>query len=352
MNSRVGVCVLVSLVLLATPVCAVETLWEDDFQSYDAVQEWYDNTADVDPGGDWVVAEYNLAYVQVHESLVSDPPNPEDYGYAINRGDGDKFLHAIAANLPSIMTVDIPTAAETRMAELGNLEVSLDVYNSVTPEYGGWGGDLEIMGYDNVPETYSPTGFDFQLRADGTVYYYETSWVEIPTLSAVYNPDQWHALSVAVNFVANRYALTIDGTTASGLAFHSSNDLDKIQSVTLYVPGASSIYGRSAFDNVSLTADGESSLLGDLDGDGFVGGADLDIVRSFWGQEVTPGNKLHGDPSGDGFVGGDDLDEVRAHWGEGTPPGPAPVPEPAVWVLVVAGGLWLVVRRATVRKTF
>ena len=71
-------------------------------------------------------------------------------------------------------------------------------------------------------------------------------------------------------------------------------------------------------------------LVGDLDGDGFVGGSDLDIIRSFWGQAVTPGNLLHGDPSGDGFVGGDDLDILRAHWGEGTPPGAAP--EPSTWI--------------------
>ena len=72
---------------------------------------------------------------------------------------------------------------------------------------------------------------------------------------------------------------------------------------------------------------------GDLDGDGFVGGTDLDIVRSFWGQSVTAGNRLHGDVSGDGVVGGDDLDEVRAHWGEGTPPDPSAVPEPSTIVL-------------------
>ena len=81
---------------------------------------------------------------------------------------------------------------------------------------------------------------------------------------------------------------------------------------------------------------------GDLNGDGFVGGDDLDIVRSFWGQSVTPGNKLHGDPSEDGFVGGDDLDEVRAHWGEGTPP-MAEVPEPASFILLTMGTLALLV---------
>ena len=80
---------------------------------------------------------------------------------------------------------------------------------------------------------------------------------------------------------------------------------------------------------------------GDLNDDGFVSGDDLDIVRSFWGQSVTPGSKLHGDPSGDGLVGGDDLDEVRAHWGEGTTPPNAEVPEPSTFILLTMGTLAL-----------
>ena len=73
-------------------------------------------------------------------------------------------------------------------------------------------------------------------------------------------------------------------------------------------------------------------LAGDLDGDGFVGGNDLDIIRSFWGQSVTPGNLLHGDASANGVCSGQDLDIVRAHWGEGTPPGTSAVPEPSTWI--------------------
>jgi hypothetical protein len=77
---------------------------------------------------------------------------------------------------------------------------------------------------------------------------------------------------------------------------------------------------------------------GDLDGDGFVGIADLNIVLGVWNQNVTPGDKLQGDPSGDGFVGIDDLNFVLGNWNAGTPPATTSVPEPASLALIVIGG--------------
>jgi len=90
-----------------------------------------------------------------------------------------------------------------------------------------------------------------------------------------------------------------------------------------------------------ISLEGPGPLPGDLNDDGFVGGDDLDIVRSFWGQNVPAGDLLSGDPSEDGFVGGDDLDIVRANWGQGTPPSPSAVPEPTSVILLVTAGLVL-----------
>ena len=75
---------------------------------------------------------------------------------------------------------------------------------------------------------------------------------------------------------------------------------------------------------------------GDLNGDWFVGGAELDIVRSFWGQTVPRGSLLHGDVSGNGVCSRQDMDIVRAHWGaRGIPPAPAAIPEPAAIALLL-----------------
>jgi len=84
-------------------------------------------------------------------------------------------------------------------------------------------------------------------------------------------------------------------------------------------------------------------LRGDLDGDGFVGINDLNIVLSDWNLAIPPGNPL-ADPSGDGFVGIDDLNTVLGNWNAGTPPPPvseANIPEPATALLLLGGLLSL-----------
>ena len=61
------------------------------------------------------------------------------------------------------------------------------------------------------------------------------------------------------------------------------------------------------------------ALPGDLNLDGTVSSADLDIVRSHWGETVPAGDWTQGDPTGDGTVNSDDLNIIRANWGAATP---------------------------------
>jgi len=58
---------------------------------------------------------------------------------------------------------------------------------------------------------------------------------------------------------------------------------------------------------------------GDLNGDGFVGQTDLDIVLDNWGLNQPPADP-RADPSGDGFIGQTDLDYVLQDWGKGSQP--------------------------------
>ena len=102
--------------------------------------------------------------------------------------------------------------------------------------------------------------------------------------------------------------------------------------LTAAVDGSGALIGGGLFEawqGLSLDV-----LDGDLDGDGFVGINDLNIILANWNQSVPPGNPL-ADPSGDGFVGIDDLNEVLGNWNAGTPPTMA-VPEPGTLGLLLS----------------
>ncbi|MEZ6192262.1 MAG: hypothetical protein R3C45_13365 [Phycisphaerales bacterium] len=109
--------------------------------------------------------------------------------------------------------------------------------------------------------------------------------------------------------------------------------------------------------------DGNAPQYGDLNFDLFVGISDLNIILGNWNQTVLPGDYASGDidgdgfvgiadlnavlgnwnyqipvidpradPSGDDFVGIEDLNLVLGNWNQGTPPSSAIVPEPGTLV--------------------
>ena len=89
----------------------------------------------------------------------------------------------------------------------------------------------------------------------------------------------------------------------------------------------------------SVTSVIPPNLSGDLDGDGFVGITDLNIVLSNWNQNVPPANPA-ADPTGDDFVGIEDLNVVLGNWNAGTPPNSnANIPEPGSLAVLGAGVL-------------
>lgn len=101
-------------------------------------------------------------------------------------------------------------------------------------------------------------------------------------------------------------------------------------------------YGTAITDVIAVP---DFTLTGDLDGDGFVGLDDLDIILNNWNLSIPPGDPL-ADPTGDSFVGLEDLDLVLQNWNAGTPPaGGSAVPEPASAALVGMGSLFFLRKR-------
>jgi len=98
--------------------------------------------------------------------------------------------------------------------------------------------------------------------------------------------------------------------------------------------------GLSEGQSLSVRYITDEGQAGDLNGDGFVGAEDLDIVLSRWGDSVARGALIYGDAVADGTIDDADLQVVRDHWGEGTlPSGNVPEPGTLLALLGLAGTL-------------
>jgi hypothetical protein len=138
--------------------------------------------------------------------------------------------------------------------------------------------------------------------------------------------DTNQAEAVTIDVLANDSGpngneLSVSELTQPG---HGSASINADDTVT-YTP-APDWYGTDSF--TYTVTDGETSadasvfvdvtaavhvLPGDLNHDGLVSQADLDLVLGNWARQVPPGSSL--DPSGDGLVGQADLDLVLRNWG-------------------------------------
>ena len=82
-------------------------------------------------------------------------------------------------------------------------------------------------------------------------------------------------------------------------------------------------------------------VLGDVNFDGIVNIFDINLISSNWNSTGPTG-----DANGDKVVNIFDINLVSSHWNETVPGGTTAVPEPATWVLLVLGAVFLVGRAA------
>ena len=169
------------------------------------------------------------------------------------------------------------------------------------------------------------------------MYYYNAGWVSTglaPTL------DTWEHYSLTYTVGDSTFDLAVGASTATGLALTTATAPTVIDRVKIMSGGASNTL--SYLDNPTVSIESVGGLLGDLDGDGFVGINDLNIILANWNQS-TPIDDPRADVTGegdvpDGFVGISDLNVVLGNWNAGTPPtDSAAVPEPATLGLLGAG---------------
>jgi len=111
----------------------------------------------------------------------------------------------------------------------------------------------------------------------------------------------------------------------------AGSTFDNYNAISVWCVQFTANFGSGAFS---------TPLVGDPNGDGFVGIDDLNPVLANWNQTVTPNDWEHGEYTGDNFVGIDDLNLVLGNWNAGTPPSQShpstPVPEPATAITLTA----------------
>jgi hypothetical protein len=166
--------------------------------------------------------------------------------------------------------------------------------------------DLRILGTYRLQYTTS---------ADPNEFTPDSEWIDLGTVT--YNA--WGGEHFSNPALRHRYEF--DAVTATG--------------VRVIVPYVQNTGNGTCIDELEVygVRGGGAGLEGDLNGDGVVSSADLDLVRANWGQSVSPGNGMQGDGNGDGIVNSADLDIVRANWGRTA--AAAAVPEPGTFALLL-----------------
>jgi len=210
-------------------------------------------------------------------------------------------------------------------------------------------GDLDVLVVNNAdkPILYRNDTIIGGTNTNGN------DWLRIKTQGTVSNRDGIGAkitVDPDVNVVGDEMIREIYGggsflsKSESDAHFGLGSLVETVDLITIRWPSGIEQKFFNVAANTELLAI-EAYLEGDLNGDGFVGIADLNIVLGTWNQNVTPGYTAFGDPSGDGFVGIEDLNQVLGNWNAGTPPPVVNVniPEPVSFImfgLATAALLW------------
>ena len=184
-------------------------------------------------------------------------------------------------------------------------------------------------------------------RANGAIHFFDPglgSWVET---SGIVSVGEWTNVRLAVDADAMTYDLFM--TPGAGAeTFIQTVNLSalpvNINAVRMNPQGNAGTI--TYIDDVLLTDATLDAIDGDLNGDGFVGVDDLNIVLANWNLNVPPADP-RSDPTGDNFIGVADLNTVLVNWNNGTPlpPGGVGVPEPGMLSLVGLGAIGLIRRK-------
>lgn len=289
---------------------------------------------------DWAMIEIVNSWVSLGRPEPLGPDGDGASAYAW-QSDGDEPNPADIPTSGFTLALWVNTSqkpAGTDDAQTTFIAVAYD------PDMGGFAGN----GYARNAWPYHPevknNGYRYTLRKDGGVGVGMQDLVHrnpIPDITPVW--DTWSHLAWTFN-ENESWAFYIDGEVvasgvpATGTIYDNWNNgaclgvLPEIGRQFIGQMDEVYVLKRSlSASEIAILAE-FPGLQGDLNGDGAVNSADLDLIRANWGT-----NNPAGDASGDGIVNSSDLDIVRSNWGAQA--AAAVVPEPTTFVLLGALGL-------------
>ena len=278
----------------------------DNNPSVDSTENMGDgNRIYIDRDGNLLIVESGFADVGAGDGIDQDLDG--------STGDEERGQTAYGAHEPNVFTRVIDSYDYDSPATAGTVESLID--------FGAWGSNIALDTTGLTDDDGAGIVTDAQTAiydpVNNVVYFYDS---DDPTNGGSYDQD-W-------------YMLDLD----TGVTSFIAQDVDNLVSYSFGADGAEFFCLGAGCDVTPL-------LEGDLNGDGFVGVDDLNIVLVNWNQNVTPGDLASGDPTGEGFVGVDDLNIVLVNWNNGTPPSGSAVPEPASLALFTMAGASILARR-------
>ncbi len=268
-------------------------------------------------------------------------------------GDGNSGAdyRAYSSQVNFSYQVGVPAVGEPDLSQTNGVDVYLapdedpgdgsNQRNNSNAYYAALGGGVAAP---LAQQALFPSSQDATLTKVGSTAF---AWHEVE-ISKIGNVVTWSidALPIArvdtTNFATGTPLATSEPTAGNNITF-GQHDVNGSSSGD---PNETSLL-FSLIDNIKVEV-AISALAGDLNGDGFVGIADLNIVLADWNNGDPPNDPIVNplaDPSGDGFVGITDLNVVLGNWNAGVPPGPAVVPEPTTLALLGLGGVAMLRRR-------
>ena len=236
--------------------------------------------------------------------------------------------------------------------------VSAVVARGESSGFASWGGAIT---FDTDPGTNWHFGLD--APSSGESDFYSVAVHELAHVLGLGTSDEWDSYingsgrwdgSNAVGEYGGTVPLDppdgahwAEGTMSSVFGNGPSQEAAMDPSITTGTRKLFTDLDVAALDDIGWSIDYgfrflQDSETPDLNGDGFVGIEDLDILLANWGNAA--GSPAGGDANGDGVVNSADLAIVQGAWGDGTPLGGL-VPEPGSLALLAMGGLLAMRRR-------